>query len=66
MLIISSSRQNTTRSLSANSVLFSVLGVTKCVLLVNQIAMVISPCNMHVTPHLKIHSNYLGFVIIAE
>ena len=41
-----------------------VLEVTKCVLVVTRISIVFP--YQQVTPNLKVHSNYSGFVIIAE
>ena len=59
ILMLGLATKGTTCSFDTN------LGVTKFVLVVNQLSLSIPPY-IHVKPHIDIHSNYVGFVIIAE
>ena len=62
---VSSAHQNAVCSFGTNLVFLWVLEVTTCFLVVNQLSLVISPY-LHVTPHLTVHSNYVGFMIISK
>ena len=59
---VRSAHQSATCSLGTNFVFFRVLEVTKCVLVANQLSLVISPIYLC----LKYHCNDLAFMIIIE